>query len=176
MPAAGIGALTLRTRAHAMTVGLPILPAAAVGPTVVKVESAPVNLRTISGGTGRARLRRTHATCLWQLGAPRHPVRCPGRLLAGVRLLLHISQLPQALSFVITLSPSRLLLLQLFDTLVSLVFVVIVIVVVIVLARQQHLHAPVCSILRHLLFRRRCNLLRRPRRRLLTSASTGSLQ
>lgn len=79
----------------------------------------------------------------------------------------------------------RLLLLPLlFDSFVCLVFVlvviVIVVVVVLVLARQQRSHAPNSpvrrSILRHLLFRRRRSLLRRPRRRLLTSASTGSLQ
>lgn len=105
MPTAGVGALTFGPGAHAVTMSFSVLPATAVSPTVVKVESAPVNLRATSGGTGRPRLRRTYATCLWQLGAPRYPVRRPGRLLAGVRLLLHLSQLPQALSFVFTRSP-----------------------------------------------------------------------
>jgi len=104
VPTAWIGTLTFGPGAHAVAMGLSIFPAAAIGPTVVKIESAPVNLCAIGGGTSRARLRRTYATCLWQLGTPRHPVRRPGRLLAGVRLLLHLSQLPQALSFVFTLS------------------------------------------------------------------------
>lgn len=100
MPAAGVGALTFRSGAHAVAVGLSVLPTAAIGPAVVKVESTSVNLRTIrrhGGGTGRARLRRAYATCLRQLSAPRHPVWRPGRLLAG--LLLHLSRLSQALSF-----------------------------------------------------------------------------
>jgi len=93
VPTAGVGSLALRPGAHPVAVGLAVLPAAAVGPTVVEVESTPVDLRAIRrGGAGRARLRRAYATCLrWQLGTPRHPVRCPGRLLAGVRLLLHLS-------------------------------------------------------------------------------------
>lgn len=47
MPAAGVGALTFRPGAYAMAMGLSVLPAAAIGPAVVKVESASVNLRTI---------------------------------------------------------------------------------------------------------------------------------
>lgn len=87
MPAAGVGSLTFRPGAYAVAVGLSVLPAPAIGPAVVKVESASANLRTIGrdgGGTGRARLRRTYTTCLRQLIAPRHPIRRPGRLLAGV--------------------------------------------------------------------------------------------
>lgn len=86
MPAAGVGALTFGPGAHAVAVGLSVLPATAISPAVVEVESASVNLRTIrrhGGGTGRARLCRTYATCLRQLSAPRHSIRCPG-LLAGV--------------------------------------------------------------------------------------------
>lgn len=100
MPAAGVSALTFRSGAYAVAVGLSILPTAAIGPAVVKVESTSVDLRAIrrhGGGTGRARLRRTYATCLRQLSAPRHPIWRPGRLLAG--LLLHLSRLSQALPF-----------------------------------------------------------------------------
>lgn len=188
MPAAGVGALTFGPGAHAVTVGFPVLPAAAISPTVVKIESAPVNLRTIGGSTSRARLRRTYTTCLWQLGAPRHPVRCPRRLLARVRLLLHLSRnyrrhcLVRFHAFLVPPS-RRLLLLLLLDTFVSFVFVLVVIVIVVAIVlvlAHQHLVHGLCpvrrSIPRHLLFRRRRNLLRRPRRRLLTSASTGSLQ
>lgn len=131
MPAAGVSALTFRSGAYAVAVGLSVLPTAAIGSAVVKVESASVNLRTIwrhCGGTGRAGLRRAYATCLRQLSAPRHPIWRPGRLLAG--LLLHPSRLSQALSFdFLVWSPYS----DLFDPVyLSFVFVLITIAIVLI--------------------------------------------
>ena len=48
MPGAGILALPLGPGAHSVTVGLPLLPPAAVGPTVVKVEPAVIQGLLIS--------------------------------------------------------------------------------------------------------------------------------
>ena len=55
MPGAGVLSLTLGPGTHAMSVGLPVLPAPAERPTVVEVEPAPVHPRGGDGGPGRGR-------------------------------------------------------------------------------------------------------------------------
>lgn len=50
VPRAGVGALSLRPRAHAVAVRLAVLPTAAVRPSVVEVEPAPVHVALGGGG------------------------------------------------------------------------------------------------------------------------------
>lgn len=52
VPGPGVGPLALRPGADAVSVGLPLLPAAAVGASVVEVEAAAVH---VAPGGGRAR-------------------------------------------------------------------------------------------------------------------------
>lgn len=57
MPRAGVRALAFWAGAHAVPVGLPVLPAAAVRAAVVEVEPAAVHQYLVGDG-GRARGRR----------------------------------------------------------------------------------------------------------------------
>lgn len=45
VPGAGVGTLPFGTGTNAMTMGLAILPSATVSATVVKIKTAPINVR-----------------------------------------------------------------------------------------------------------------------------------
>lgn len=59
VPAAGVGALALGAGADAVSMGLAVLPATAVGATIVEVEATAVDLRATRWRRGRTRGART---------------------------------------------------------------------------------------------------------------------
>ena len=69
VPTSGISALTFRPGAYPVPVCLAVLPSAAKGTTVVKIESATINLWTITSScvcrAGCARLSGARARSLW---------------------------------------------------------------------------------------------------------------
>lgn len=60
MPGSRIGTLSFRSGTYAVSVGLPILPSAAVGAAVVEIEPAAIDMRpsSSSGARGARRGRR----------------------------------------------------------------------------------------------------------------------